>query len=789
YFLIQFGHNDCPGKGDRYSDPESTFQDHIRRYVTDSQAIGAIPMLVTPMTRRNFTPDGGIRTILRPYADAMLKVAREENVAVIDLHARSVALFESLGEVGSADLGTDEGRDRTHFSLKGARVMARLVVDGLPEGPLKDRARLARHPVASSDDASGIEFTEAIVGDAMPGWEVKGGPEGAWFIKDGVLHNPGGVRGGGWMGTREDYSDFVIDLEFNVSPGGNSGVFLRAPEKGRISAIGLEIQILDDYAEKHKQAKPTQRCGAVYLIAGPSKPMARPAGKWNHMTIIADHDHIVVELNSETIVDVDGTTHPEILKRRRRGPIGLQNYGVPASFRNIKVADLTRGRPDPHSVTSRSAAEGRIPAFPGADGFGADTTGGRGGKVLFVENLEDYRPAMDKPVAGSLRAACSARGPRILVFRIAGTIALKAPLVLTDPYITIAGQTAPGGGVCLRRHGMIVQTHDVIIRHVRFRPGDEFGREQLTQGEHVSYDALLFSSGSRNAIVDHCSTSWGTDEVLSVSSEGVTNVSAQWCMITESLNWSSHEKGEHGYGSLLRCNGNLSFHHNLYAHHKSRTPRVGTYGPGCVLLDFRNNLIYNVMEGGYTGEDPAHINYVGNIVKRGPDSRRQHAFYIGGETTQLYVENNRMSGFDTVFHDDWDMIRGARECNRCEKPFSVAAVPTDDVDVVYERILASCGATLPVRDAVDARIVKEVRSTTGRVIDSQERVGGWPELKPAVAPKDVDRDGMPDEWESRHGLNPADASDNRQDSDGDGYTNIEEALNRTDPRVKDGRQD
>jgi len=144
FFLIQFGHNDCPGKGDRYSDPESTFQDHLRRYITDSKAVGAVPILVTPMTRRQFTAEGKIRTILRPYAEAMIKVGRQENVSVVDLHARSVELFERLGEADSTDLSAKDGTDRTHFSAKGARAMARMIVEGLPAGPLKDRVRMPR---------------------------------------------------------------------------------------------------------------------------------------------------------------------------------------------------------------------------------------------------------------------------------------------------------------------------------------------------------------------------------------------------------------------------------------------------------------------------------------------------------------------------------------------------------------------------------------------------------------------------------------------------------------------
>ena len=150
YILIQFGHNDCPGKGDRYSDPDSTFQDHLRRYVRDSRAVGATPILVTPMTRRQFTAEGKIKTILRPYAEAMIKVSKQENVVVIDLHAKSVELFERLGEAGSADLSADQGRDRTHFSAKGARAMAHLIVEGLPEGPLRNRVKRA-HPEVTHD--------------------------------------------------------------------------------------------------------------------------------------------------------------------------------------------------------------------------------------------------------------------------------------------------------------------------------------------------------------------------------------------------------------------------------------------------------------------------------------------------------------------------------------------------------------------------------------------------------------------------------------------------------------
>lgn len=208
--------------------------------------------------------------------------------------------------------------------------------------------------------AMAVEFTEAIVGDAMPGWEVVGGNDQAWSIEDGVLVNPGGFRGGGYMATREHHSDFIIELEYKIAPGGNSGVFLHAPDKGRISARGFEIQILDDEADKHQGLDPAQYNGSVYGIAAPSKRAARPAGEWNHMRVTADGDHVIVDINGETVVDVDGRSHPEILSRRQSGRIGLQNYGVPVSFRNIKVADLNRGQPRPEWITSDQSG---VPLF------------------------------------------------------------------------------------------------------------------------------------------------------------------------------------------------------------------------------------------------------------------------------------------------------------------------------------------------------------------------------------------------------------------------------------------
>ncbi len=418
-------------------------------------------------------------------------------------------------------------------------------------------------------------------------------------------------------------------------------------------------------------------------------------------------------------------------------------------------------------------------AFPGAEGFGAYTPGGRGGAVHLVTTRADYLPGKEDRVPGSLRAAVEASGPRIVIFRVSGTIELKAHLGITEPFITIAGQTASGGGICLKGYALSVgKTHDVVVRYVRCRPGDEM---------KIELDALSIG-GARNVIIDHCSTSWANDEVLSVSGAGSHNVTVQWCMITESLNQSHHKKGAHGYGSLLRTDGDVTFHHNLYAHHNGRNPRPGTYGkPRGILLDFRNNLIYDWGAGaGYTAKDKATMNYVGNYLKPGPSTKnRDVAFSIGGDTTTMFAAGNHLVGGGESNRDNWKMIRGTRPGSKAAKAFAVAPVKTDPAEQAYERILRDVGATLPARDAVDTRIVDQVKNSTGRIINSQNDVGGWPALEQAEPPADTDGDGMPDAWETRHALDPAEAADNTRDADQDGYTNVEECINGTDPRARD----
>jgi pectate lyase len=408
-----------------------------------------------------------------------------------------------------------------------------------------------------------------------------------------------------------------------------------------------------------------------------------------------------------------------------------------------------------------------LPAFPGAEGFGAQTVGGRGGRVIHVSNLDDSGP-------GSLRAAVKEKGPRTIVFSVSGVIDLKSPLKVVEPFVTIAGQTAPGDGICLRGFGLRVETHDVVIRFLRSRPGDVTGKE---------VDAISVGGASYNVVLDHCSATWSVDECLSPSG-GIRDVTVQWCLIGESLNKSAHGKGEHGYGSLVRAVGGVSLHHNLWIHNTARNPRLGdNYGRAPYpVFDVRNNVIYNWggVCSGMTG-DRLSANYLGNYLRPGPDSSQRPPIALTKTADVAYfVEGNVVEGRPEAKGEAMfaPQEEGGRKLFRlADRAFDVAGVRATSASVALDEVLEFAGAVLPRRDAVDARLAGHARSRGGRIIDSQKAVGGWPEYRSAKAPADADADGMPDEWERARGLNAADASDGVKDRDGDGYTNLEEYLN------------
>lgn len=427
------------------------------------------------------------------------------------------------------------------------------------------------------------------------------------------------------------------------------------------------------------------------------------------------------------------------------------------------------------AVAAPARAQDRaVPAFPGAEGAGAHALGGRGGRVLFVTTLADAGP-------GSLRAAVETPGARTILFRVSGTIRLARPLRIREGRVTIAGQSAPGDGITLRDHPLEVAADDVVIRYIRSRLGDESRTEA---------DAIWILGG-RRIILDHVSASWSVDETLSASAnytkpgEGFWDLTVQWSIIAESLTHSLHAKGEHGYGSLIRGGrgARISFHHNLWANHAARMPRPGNYSgpevdPEGAFFDFRSNVFYNWGQGwsGYNADKAtlARYNFVDNAYVMGPQSQKPIAFHESDMLAKAWFAGNSMNG--TIPDDPWSLVDGVAPLGyRLDAPVPMPPVTRDPAPQAYARVLAGAGAS-KARDSVDARIVAGVRDRTGRQIDSQRDVGGWPDLRSATAPKDSDADGMPDAWEVAHGLDPHDPRDGNADRNGDGWTNLEEWL-------------
>ncbi len=434
-------------------------------------------------------------------------------------------------------------------------------------------------------------------------------------------------------------------------------------------------------------------------------------------------------------------------------------------------------------IISSSQLFTQIKAFPCADGFGKFATGGRGGRVIEVTNLNDDGP-------GSLRAALSEDGKRIIIFKVSGYISLKSELKVTKGNVTIAGQSAPGDGICIRDNKFEVQADNVIIRYLRFRLGDETKLETDAFGVN----------NSKNVIVDHCSMSWGIDEVASMYNN--EDFTLQYCIISESLDNSYHSKGAHGYGGIWGGK-RASFHHNLLAHHTSRNPRFQgartTKNPSDEQVDFRNNVIFNWgFNSAYAGE-MGRYNIVSNYFKPGPATIcKDRIVEIFDDESRWFIEGNYIEGFPEISSNNWDGgVQGkVSEKSRVNHPFPFIIDTTDSPQEAFKKVLKYSGAIYPIRDAVDLRIVNEVETGIPNfegkyyrsehknlnhsiklgIIDSQIDVGGWPELKTSEPLVDTDHDGMPDEWELANKLDPKDSSDASKISK-NGYSNIENYLN------------
>jgi len=449
---------------------------------------------------------------------------------------------------------------------------------------------------------------------------------------------------------------------------------------------------------------------------------------------------------------------------------------------------------DPKGVASKDA----VRAFPTAEGYGAYAQGGRGGRVIQVTNLEDFIPGEEAVIPGSLRAACMAEGPRIIVFRTSGTIPLKAPLLITEPYCTIAGQTAPGDGICVRDDVFGVEgTHDIIIRYLRVRCGPGRRRGYGPDGLSVN--------DSSNVIIDHCSVTWGVDEVVCItahpmgySSAGrvkiedfdrelavTENITVQWSIVAEGLNDSTHTHGDHSKGLMVAYGPTrVTLHHNLIAHNTDRNPYIPSEGELPFIVDVRNNLVYNWGDTPGVAYDKINhngrLNFVGNRYISGPSTRKPKPSLVLGVRMPVFLRDN-LGAVRTRSSDPQHlaMIGDGREV---DEAFDCPPVVTHSAKDLHRIVLPYVGATLPQRDTADARLVRQVDERTGRIISHPREVGGWPELAGGTPPPDTDADGMPDAWETSHGFDPNDAADGNGDADEDGYTNIEEYLNTTDPR-------
>ncbi len=466
-------------------------------------------------------------------------------------------------------------------------------------------------------------------------------------------------------------------------------------------------------------------------------------------------------------------------------------------------------------------AQDRQLAFPGAEGFGRFTTGGRGGKVYHVTTLEDNGKTSLK---GSLRWANAQSGPRTIVFDVSGTIMLKSALRISKN-TTLAGQTAPGDGICIANYPVTLD-ENVIVRYVRFRLGNEALKENPSAHEGDGLGAM----DRKNIIVDHCSVSWSIDECLSVY--GSKDITVQWCISSQSLVNAGHSKGSHGYGGNWGGSG-ASYHHNLMIHHTSRTPRLGPR-PGTQKderMDLRNNVIYNWSGNGCYGGEGMNVNIVNNYYKPGPATIQggvgiqQRIAGIGIRTTsytnhdtdspnqwdamwhvwgKFYVDGNVNPLQSAVTRDNWtygiyNQVRqqdvdntfnqAVKDSMRLDEPIPFVATTTHTAEQAYEQVLKYVGASLH-RDTLDRIMVSDARNGratfTGSgnrsgLINSQDDVKAiiptlWPELKQGDVLPDTDGDGMPDEWEDSHGLNKSNKADGNAKG-ADGYTNLEVYLN------------
>ncbi|MCB2379875.1 T9SS type A sorting domain-containing protein [Hymenobacter sp. BT635] len=466
-------------------------------------------------------------------------------------------------------------------------------------------------------------------------------------------------------------------------------------------------------------------------------------------------------------------------------------------------------------LASASVAQAQLVAFPGAEGAGKFTKGGRG-TLTVPTTVFEVTSLADTNTPGTLRYALAQTAThRTIVFRVCGTIRLTSALTINKANTTIAGQTAPGEGICLADYPVTISADNVIVRFLRFRMGDRFQNKGMVNG--AGADDAFGSTGRKNIVIDHCTMSWSTDEALSVYRGDSTTL--QWNLMSEPLDYSYHfETGDtdferHGYGGIWGGR-NASFHHNLFAHCRGRNPRfegsrnLPPYTAGQENGDFRNNVIYNWASYSTNGGEGGNYNVVGNYYKYGPSTSTGNSSSVpvrsmimnpGKQTTapvlpypKVYMTGNYVDGYPAVTNRNWlgvVMAGGARTDTAQSKvttPFNILPMPTQTAQQAYEAVLANVGAVLPARDTLDQRIIRNVRERKGRLIDVQggyahgtafsTSQSAWPVLTCGPAPADTDHDGMTDAFEASNGLNPNDPAD-RNVRAANGYTMLENYLN------------
>jgi pectate lyase len=718
-----------------------------------------------------------------------LKILKK--IRQIEIRTNSIVAVTALAALG---VGTASARDVTEWtSGSGSWTNATQWSDGLPNAFQRTEVHGVSKVIippgnyVAGDLEIGLEAGDRahveldggklllLLQDSLRVGELSGG-EGEFILKDGVLHCPGEVYSGAANSVPGRATKAVLRIQggnflartLNVGSGWGADSLL-AIEGSRASAIHvldhcyiqafadavgnsgggtlaftldehgvtpITIQSRRDGLRINSDAKSHCRL-QIFLSAVPPR---------EEVTLVSSHVRTRGRFDglpegSEITAQFAGRTYRWRLTYRG----GASGCDLMLKNRSDYAANapVTRTRPLPEipqplwkefEVYPLSAETRGEPAFPGAEGFGAFTPGGHGGKTIYVDNLNDSGP-------GSLREAIQTTGPRVVVFRVGGVIPLKSTLRIEEPFITIDGQNAPGAGIMLRNHGIEVRTHDVILRYFRVRVGDDNvhlddpkARESYYggTGEH----ALYFIEGSQNCIADHLSLSWSTTKVLSVTKLSDL-ITVQWCILSEALNFA-----DHGYASIAG-GSRVTWHHNLFAHNLSRNVRFG----GLVDADFRNNVIYDWGHTCGNGEFD-RVNYIGNYVKAGPSTRQKPPLFIDGEEMampgSLFVTNNILESEAAepgVNQDNW---RGMGYCYdratvAAPQPFPAPPVTTESPRDAYEHVLKNAGATLPRRDAVDERIVNETRNGTGHIIKWVKDVGGWPVFPSATAlPKEGD---------------------------------------------------